>query len=112
MEIKSICEKEAVRNLEQIFNKGKFSKKAEKKSGYILVGGKKSKLVELDTLKEGGLTYSLSKDTKEVYINSDNPAKWIYSNEDVEILQASQGKYSVVVINSGENSQEGLVLDE
>jgi len=112
MEIKSICEKEAVRNLEQIFNKCKFSKKAEKKSGYILVGGKKSKLVELDTLKEGGLTYSLSKDTKEVYINSDNPAKWIYSNEDVEILQASQGKYSVVVINSGENSQEGLVLDE
>ncbi|MEM4647880.1 MAG: hypothetical protein QXO12_01020 [Candidatus Pacearchaeota archaeon] len=113
VEIKRISEREVIKNLEPIWKDGKFLKKTEKIKGAIST--KPDKLIDFYYLNYKGIDYFYSEDEDTIFTKVKNKPGPNFvkdlSKYNVEILQAYDNGYNLIVINSGQN-QDCLVYNE
>jgi hypothetical protein len=110
MEIRRVDKKDVVENLELIYKDKNFSIPTTTTKGAFFMGGKKIKEEDIKYANYKGAEYIQDKEGKELFIN--NKTHITEKIKNVEIYQANDQKYNLVVIRCGEVSEDGLVFDE
>ena len=105
---RQVAKEEVIENLKKIFSRGGFSEPSREKEGYIKMGDKIIKK-KFEVLEEG-IEYIYDKEDGEIFIPIKNREIDI-KDRNSEIYQARDGEYTLIVINTGEENQHGLLID-
>jgi len=114
MEIRRIEKEEVVENLEPIYSEGKFVIPFKITKGAFFVGDQKKKEGDIEYARYKGIDYIKDIDEKELFINSSTKYGLHVTDvkEDVEVYQASDKDYTLIVLRHGENSESAFVYDK
>jgi hypothetical protein len=112
MDIGRVDKKRVVENLKPVFEKGRFRVKSEPKQAVLSVGGKpRGQATEVEYAENDEVKYTHLAEAKTLFIAPPNSSQ-VKARDDTDVWQARSEGYSLIVINSGEEQQDGLVYDK